>query len=54
MTPFAAARMDLEILIPSEISQKEKDKHHMNITYMWNLNCGTNEPALKTETDSQT
>ena len=34
--------------------QSEKDKHHMNITYMWNLNCGTNEPALKTETDSQT
>ena len=19
----------------------------MNITYMWNLNCGTNEPTLK-------
>ena len=36
------------------LSQKEKDKHHMNITYMWNLNCGTNEPTLKTETVSQT
>ena len=35
------------------LSQKEKDKHHMNITYMWSLNCGTNEPTLKTETDSQ-
>ena len=23
-------------------------------TYMWNLNCGTNEPIYKTETDSQT
>ena len=36
------------------LSQKEKDKHHMNITYMWNLNCGTNEPTFKTDTDSQT
>ena len=35
MTPFAAAGMDLEILIPSEISQKEKDKHHMI-----SLTCG--------------
>ena len=26
--PFAATRMDLEIIIPSEISQTEKDKHH--------------------------
>ena len=27
--PFAATWMDLETLIPSEISQKEKDKYHM-------------------------
>ena len=27
--PFAATWMELEILILSEISQKEKDKHHM-------------------------
>ena len=27
--PFAAAWMDLEIIILSEISQKEKDKYHM-------------------------
>ena len=26
--PFAASWMDLEILILSEISQKEKDKYH--------------------------
>ena len=32
--PFAAILMDLEILIPSKGSQKEKDKY---ITYMWNL-----------------
>ena len=27
--PFAATWMDLEILILSEVSQKEKDKYHM-------------------------
>ena len=27
--PFAAAWMQLEILIPSKGSQKEKDKYHM-------------------------
>ena len=34
--PLAATQMDLEIIIPSEVSQKEKDKYH-DITYMWNL-----------------
>ena len=27
--PFAATWMDLEVIILSEISQKEKDKYHM-------------------------
>ena len=27
--PFAATWMDLEIIILSKISQKEKDKHHV-------------------------
>ena len=27
--PFAATRMDLEITILSDVSQKEKDKHHV-------------------------
>ena len=27
--PFAATWMELKTLIPSEISQKEKDRHHM-------------------------
>ena len=27
--PFAAKWMDLEIIILSEVSQKEKDKYHM-------------------------
>ena len=27
--PLATTRMDLEIIILSEVSQKEKDKYHM-------------------------
>ena len=27
--PFAARQMELEILIPSEVSQKENNKYHM-------------------------
>ena len=27
--PFAATRMDLEMIILSEVSQTEKDKYHM-------------------------
>ena len=33
--PFAATWMDLEIIILSEVSQKEKDKYHMI-----SLTCG--------------
>ena len=29
ITPFAATLMDLEIIIPSEVSQKKKDEYHM-------------------------
>ena len=34
--PLAAIWTDLEIIIRSEVSQKERDKYH-DITYMWNL-----------------
>ena len=27
--PFAATQMDLEIIIPSEVNQTQKDKYHM-------------------------
>ena len=30
--------MDLEIIIPSEVSQTEKDKISYDFTNMWNLN----------------
>ena len=47
--PFAATWMDLEIIILSEVSQKEKDKYYMisliveskmwhKWTYLWNRN----------------
>ena len=35
ITPFAATGMGLEIIILSEVSQKEKDKNH--ISYKKNL-----------------
>ena len=34
--PFAATWMELETLILSEVSQKEKVKYHM-ISHIWNL-----------------
>ena len=49
--PFAAKWVQLEILILSEVSQKEKYIPY-DITYMWNLKYGTNEPTYKTEIDS--
>ena len=33
--------MDLEIIILSQVSLKEKDKY--DTTYMWNLNYNTHE-----------
>ena len=46
--PFAATWMELEILILSEVSQKEKDKYHM-ISHIWNLTYSTNEPFHRKE-----
>ena len=46
--PFAAPWMNLETIILSEVSQKEKDKYHM-ISHMRNLSYNTNE--LINETD---
>ena len=49
--PFAAAWMDLEIVILSEVNQAEKDISY-DIAYMWNLKKGTNELIYK-KTESQ-
>ena len=46
--PFAATWMDLEIIILSEVTQKEKDKYRMISLYV-----DTNEHVYETETDSQ-
>ena len=49
--PFAATWMDLEITIPSEVSQRQIP---YDITYMRNLKYDTNEHISETETDSKT
>ena len=48
--------MALEMIVLSEVSQKEEDKCHIkyHITYLWNVKYDTNEFMYKTETDSQT
>ena len=51
--PFAATWMQLEILILSEVSQKEKEKYLL-MSQMWNIKYGKSEPICKTETESQT
>ena len=52
--PFRATWMQLEIIILDEVSQKRERQILYDITYMWNLTCGTNEPVYETETGSQT
>ena len=51
--PFAATRMDLEMIILSEVSQTEKDEYHM-ISLKYGINYDTEELICETETDSQT
>ena len=47
--PFAEARMDPEITIPREVSQRQIP---YDITYIWNLKEGAN--GLLYKADSQT
>ena len=49
--PSTAIWMQLEILILSEVSRKDK---YYDITYMWNLKYGTSEPIYETQTKLQT
>ena len=46
--PFAATWMDLEIIILSEVRERQI---LYDIIYMWNLKNDTNELIYKTETD---
>ena len=52
--PFAATCMELEMLILSEVSQKEKDKYHMislisGIEYMAQMNFSTEKKIMDME-----
>ena len=49
ITSFAGAWMDLEIIMLSEVSQRQISY----ITYMWNLKYDINELIYETKTDSQ-
>ena len=46
--PFLATWMELDTLILSEVSQKEKDIPY-DITYIWNLTYDTNEASYRKE-----
>ena len=50
--PLIASWMQPEILILSKSNRERQIPH--DITYMWNLKYGTNEPIYRTEIDSQT
>ena len=52
--PFAATWMELEIVILSEVSQKEKDKYHMislitGIQYTEQMNISTEKKIMDLE-----
>ena len=47
--PFAVTWIDLEINVPGEVSQKERQIY--DITYMWNQNYDKNEIICEPETD---
>ena len=51
---FAITWIDLEMIILSEVSQKEKDKYHIISLNMWTLIYDTNKLVYETEIDSQT
>ena len=49
--PCAATRMDLEVITPSEVREKQVS---YDTTSMWNGKHGTNELVYETKTASQT
>ena len=51
--PFAATRMDLEIITPSEVSQKEKNKYRILTHVCGTWKNGTDEPVCRAEFETQ-
>ena len=49
--PFAATWVDLEMIIVSELSDRERQIPY-DITYMWTPKYDANEHICKTETNS--
>ena len=45
--PFAAMWIQPEILILNEIKSERERQIQSDITYMWNLKYGTNEPSIE-------
>ena len=54
ITAFAATRMDLEIIMLSEVNQTVRHQHHMLLLICGNLKKGYNELFCRPDTDSQT
>ena len=48
--PFAVTRLDLEMIILSELRRRKTCDH----TYVWNRKQGTHEPIYRIEIDSLT
>ena len=46
--------MALDSLMLSKINQSEKEKYHINFTYMWNLRNKTNDHRGKREENQET
>ena len=51
--PFSTARMDLESVTLSEISQSEKDEYYMISLYMWNLKNKTKKQSRNRLIDTE-
>ena len=45
--PFTATWIQLESLILSEVKSERERQIPYDITYMWSLKCGTNEPSTE-------
>ena len=50
---FVVTWMDLETIVQSEVSQKEKNQILYNNAYMWNVENGTDEPVCRAEAETQ-